>query len=79
MVSSGVPKEIPKEQTVQYQQSKAYSNSLGALMRIVDRLGVEDFQNRKLDTTPPATDMNAPVTDTTATKVDGFSIKPYKL
>jgi hypothetical protein len=78
MVSSGVPKEIPKEQTVQYQQSKAYSNSLGALMRIVDRLGVEDFQNRKLDMQAPTTDTKPPVVDETV-NVNGFSIKPYKL
>lgn len=77
MTSQGVPDDVPKEQTSEFQARSAYKNAVTALSRLSANLTVPKFMNRGLDTQPTNNQPNG-LTGDQGTQGASFRITPYR-
>ena len=76
MTSQGVPDEVPKEQTAEFQARSAYKNAVTALARLSANLTVPKFMNRELDVNQPNSNNQLP--NEQASQTTNFRITPYR-
>lgn len=76
MTSQGVPSEVPKEQTSEFQARSAYKNAVTALAKLSANLTVPKFMNRQLDV--PQTPQTEQLPNDQAAQTTNFKITPYR-